>query len=194
MWPAETVTVISYSLGGKNEKNLYMSNVPLQSEGQIFGCNSAAVLSDGICLWTIVRDTLFLYECTCTLFGTKSMHRTLLFWKILRRGLFMNKEGCSTWPPFFPCLDFSSHPPNSLCLLLFRGEYAECKETSQKVLINSDTDQTHNLHVSFEIKFFWIISSWDYYPSRAGSSYLCLKLKFILASIYWLYLKSIVPC
>lgn len=104
------------------------------------------------------------------------------FGKLLMRGLFF--EGRSTWPPF------QAHPPNSLCLLLFGAEYAECKETSQK--INPDTDQTHNLHVSFDINFFWVISNWEYYPSWVGSSLkLCSKLKFTLASIFCLYLKTL---
>lgn len=59
------------------KRYLYSSNVPLQSEGQVFGCDSAAVCSDGIC--PVVRDTLFPYG--YTLFGTKSMYRTLLLWK-----------------------------------------------------------------------------------------------------------------
>lgn len=62
------------------------------------------------------------------------MYSTLLFWKTFgERDIFeqRRRQVLTT----FVCLDFTSHPPNSLCLL-FRAEYAECKE------IIKDTDKS----------------------------------------------------
>lgn len=131
-WQSGTATVTSCTFFKR--RHLYTSNVPPQSEGQVFGCNSASLHSDGdVPLYSSEGYTSPLWIHSHTVFGTNSKYRTLLFWEIFE-GTILKQRGMQNLTICL-CLDFSSQPPNSLCFLLFMAEYAECKETSQKICI-----------------------------------------------------------